>query len=109
MFLRLYRAVAKAAVVNVPKALLDCLPMGGAVFDFARDVVRHWKADAPQAEERRAEAAALAGASLPVVRQQAEQAVAEVAGDQPEPLRLALVSYLYFTRPGVSHRRTPGN
>ncbi len=103
MFVRFYKAVAKSAVVNVPKALLDCLPMGGAAFDFARDVARHWKEAAPEAEERRAEVAALAVATPQALRQQAEQAVAEVAADQPEPLRLALVSYLTHL-PGTVRR-----
>jgi tRNA A-37 threonylcarbamoyl transferase component Bud32 len=94
MFVRFFRCVVKAALVNVPKALLEALPFGNAIGDFARDAIRNWKEQTPEPAERRAEVQELVAASTEEVRREAEQAVAAVAADQPEPMRRALVSYL---------------
>ncbi len=103
MLIRLFKCVAKPALVNLPKALVDNLPFGNAAFDFAKDMVKYWRADAPKAEDRRLDLGDAAGAALAQIRQQAEQAVAEVAADQPKPLQIALVKYLTHL-PGTIRR-----
>jgi formylglycine-generating enzyme required for sulfatase activity/serine/threonine protein kinase len=96
MFARFLKCVAKAALDNAPKALLGLFmpAVANALWDIAGDVVKNWKEQTPRPDERRAEVQALAAAPAAEVRRQAEEAVAAVAADQPEPLRRSLVTYL---------------
>jgi hypothetical protein len=103
MLVRLFRSVTRAALVSLPKALVDHLPFGGAAYDFAREFVKNWREAAPRAEDRRADLEEAVVATPAQVRQQAEEVVAAVAADQPEEIRLALVSYLTHL-PGTVRR-----
>jgi serine/threonine protein kinase len=61
--------------------------------DLARDVWKWWGKGRPE-EQLRAEVQELAQMPSAEARRQAEQVVAEVAAEQPEPVRQALTAYL---------------
>ncbi|HWG41423.1 MAG TPA: protein kinase [Gemmataceae bacterium] len=89
----LLRCLAKAVVKHGVKFLCNLAPGGGAVYDFAADVVEEYRRDSRE-DALRAELQALAQAPLEQVLQQVEADVQAVAADQPPEVRQALTAYL---------------
>jgi hypothetical protein len=89
----LLRCLAKAVVKHGVKFLCNLAPGGGAVYDFAADVVEDYRRDSRE-DALRVELQALAQASLEQVLQQVEADVQAVAADQPPEVRQALTAYL---------------
>ncbi|HEY7424950.1 MAG TPA: bifunctional serine/threonine-protein kinase/formylglycine-generating enzyme family protein [Gemmataceae bacterium] len=87
------RCLAKAVVKHGIKFLCNLAPGGGAVYDFAADVVEDYRRDSRE-DALRAELQALAQAPTNQVHQQVEADVQAVAADQPSEVRQALTAYL---------------
>ncbi|MHB1422601.1 MAG: bifunctional serine/threonine-protein kinase/formylglycine-generating enzyme family protein [Gemmataceae bacterium] len=89
----LLRCLAKAVVKHGVKFLFNLAPGGGAVYEFAVDVVEDYRRDSRE-DSLRAELQALAQAPAEQVHLQVEADVQAVAADQPAEVRQALIAYL---------------
>src|SRR4051794_17989524 len=89
----LLRCVAEAVCANGVRALAGLVPFGDVVYDVARDACERLREHQLEAEVRELIQEAVQ-ASGEEGKQEAAAVVQEVAGAQPEALRLKLVSYL---------------
>ena len=89
----LLRCLAKAVVKHGIKFLCNLAPGGGAVYDFAADVVEDYRRDARE-DALRTELQELAQAPADQIHQQVEADVQAVAADQPAEVQQALTAYL---------------
>src|SRR4051812_3194328 len=87
------RCVGRAAVKNGGKALASLIPFGEVTFEIARDALDEYRKDHNELQLR-AELQELAQTPVSKARQFAEEVAVLEAGGEPEPIRLALVSYL---------------
>jgi hypothetical protein len=88
----LLRCIGRAVLKHAPRALLDCVPFGAALYDIARDAVSEWCQRRRLAPDRRADLQQLANTSAEAIRAEAEAVASEVARTPEE--RSALSGYL---------------
>jgi formylglycine-generating enzyme required for sulfatase activity len=93
MRFRILRCLAKAIVKHGAKFLCNLAPGGGAVYDFAADVIEDYRREGRE-DALRADLQAMAQAPAEQVRAEVEAAVEAEAVAQPPEVRQALTAYL---------------
>ncbi len=89
----LLRCIGAAVCANGLKALAGLVPLGAVLYDVAEDAGRRLR-ETEQDQQLRALVEAAAAASPAEVQAAAAAVTAEVAADQPEPVRHNLAAYL---------------
>jgi hypothetical protein len=92
-FFHFMSCIGRAIVKTGARNLASLVPLGDVVFEVAKEAQEEYRRARGEAQLR-ADLESLAQASAVEVHQAAELVAAEEAADQPEDVRLALVTYL---------------